>query len=143
EFWLAIMLIMLVAVRLGLVPTAALPGHPTSLILPIAVLAVRPFAHQAQMMRASMIAERGRQYVTTARAKGLSETRVALRHILRNAAVPSVTLGFYELSRLFVGTAVAVEIVFAWPGIGRLAAEALERGDIFLVQAVVVVAAVV
>ncbi|GGU97497.1 ABC transporter permease [Actinomadura cremea] len=143
EFWLAIMLIMLVAVQFDLVPTAALPGHPASLILPVAILAIRPFAHQTQMMRSSMIAERGRQYVTTARSKGLSETRVALRHMLRNAAIPSVSLGVYELSRLFVGTAVAIEIVFAWPGIGRLAAEALERGDIFVVQAVVVVAVVV
>lgn len=141
EFWLAIMLIMVFAVQLGWLPSASLEGNWTSLILPIAVLAIRPFAHQLQMMRSSMLVESDKMYVNTARSKGLSERAVAVRHMLKNAAIPSVTLGFYELSRIFVGTAVAIEIVFAWPGIGRLGVEALNRGDVFLVQAIVVLGA--
>lgn len=141
EFWLAILLIMLFAVKLGWVPSASLEGNWISLILPIAVLAIRPLAHQLQMMRSSMLVESDKMYVNTARSKGLSESAVAVRHMLKNAAIPSITLGFYELSRIFVGTAVAIEIVFAWPGIGRLGVEALSRGDVFLVQAIVVLAA--
>lgn len=142
EFWLAMILILIFAVQLGLVPAAAQPGTIASFVLPVLVLAIRPFAHQMQMMRASMLSERTKQYVSTARSKGLSDSRIAYRHVLRNAAIPSVTLACYEMSRVFVGTAVAVEVVFSWPGIGQLGTEALQRGDIFLVQGVVVIAAV-
>ena len=142
EFWLAMLLILVFAVQLGLVPAAAQPGTFASFVLPVLVLAIRPFAHQMQMMRASMLSERMKQYVNTARSKGLSDTRIAYRHVLRNAAIPSVTLACYEMSRVFVGTAVAVEVVFSWPGIGLLGTEALQRGDIFLVQGVVVVASI-
>lgn len=143
EFWLASVLILLFAVQLGWLPASAADASLASFVLPVAVLAIRPFAHQLQMMRASMLTERTKEYVNTARSKGLSERKLSYRHVLRNAAIPSVTLSTYELSRIFVGTAVAIEVVFAWPGIGQLAAEALSRGDVFLVQAVVVVAALI
>jgi peptide/nickel transport system permease protein len=82
-----------------------------------------------------------KQYVTTARSKGLTEAGIGIKHILRNAAIPVLTLALYDLSRIFVGTAIVVEVVFSWPGIGRLAVGAVERGDIDLVQAIVIIGA--
>jgi len=143
EFWLAIMLILVFAVRLGWLPSAGDSPKPAAYVLPAMVLAVRPFAQMFQLGRVTMIDERSRGYVVTARSKGLSEKEVVKRHILRNAAIPLVTLGFYEVSRVFVGAAVIVEVIFAWPGIGYLAVEALQRGDVFLVEATVLVAAFV
>jgi peptide/nickel transport system permease protein len=141
EFWLAIMLVLIFAVNISWLPTAGYDPKPQVLILPILVLSLRPFAQNFQLTQATMSAEYGKPYILAARAKGLSEGQVARRHVLRNVAVPVVTLLLFELGRVFVGTAIIVEIVFAWPGIGRLAASALFRGDIFLVQAIVMVAA--
>ncbi|MDA3038759.1 MAG: ABC transporter permease [Actinomycetota bacterium] len=141
EFWLAIMLVLVFAVNITWLPTAGYDPKPQVMILPILVLSLRPFAQNFQLTQATMSAEYGKPYVLAARAKGLSEGQVARRHVLRNVAVPVVTLLLFELGRVFVGTAIIVEIVFAWPGIGRLAANALFQGDVFLVQAVVVVAA--
>ena len=143
EFWLGIILILLLAVQMGLLPTGGYAIDARYMLMPVLVLAVRPLAHTAQMMRSSIIREGGAQYVMTARAKGASGLRVGVGHMLRNAAIPVLTLGIYDLSRLFGGAAVAIEVVFAWPGIGRLAVGALERGDVFLVQSIVLVAAVV
>lgn len=141
EFWLAIMLVLVFAVNIAWLPTAGYDPKPEVLILPILVLSLRPFAQNFQLTQATMSAEYGKPYILAARAKGLSEGQVARRHVLRNVAVPVVTLLLFELGRVFVGTAIIIEIVFAWPGIGRLAANALFRGDIFLVQAIVMVAA--
>lgn len=141
EFWLAIMLVLVFAVNIAWLPTAGYDPKPQVLILPILVLSLRPFAQNFQLTQATMAAEYGKPYILAARAKGLSERQVARRHVLRNVAVPVVTLLLFELGRVFVGTAIIIEIVFAWPGIGRLAATALFQGDVFLVQAIVVVAA--
>ena len=141
EFWLAIMLVLVFAVNIAWLPTAGYDPKPQVLILPILVLSLRPFAQNFQLTQATMAAEYGKPYILAARAKGLNEGQVARRHVLRNVAVPVVTLLLFELSRVFVGTAIIIEIVFAWPGIGRLAANALFQGDVFLVGAVVVVAA--
>lgn len=142
EFWIGIVLIVFVSVRLGWLPTGGYDPKPKVLVMPILVLMLRPLAQTFQLAQTTMSAEYGKQYVLAARARGLSEGDVARRHVLRNAAIPVVTLVMYELGRVFVGTAVIVEVVFGWPGIGRLAIDALEHGDVFLVQAVAVVAAV-
>jgi peptide/nickel transport system permease protein len=142
EFWLAIMAILVFALYLGLVPTSGYTPKPAVLILPVSVLALRPMGRLFQMTRATMLTEYDRQYVMTARAKGVSEGAVGRVHVLHNAAIPIVTLAFYELSRVFVGSAIIIEVVFAWPGLGRLAVNGLERGDVFLIQAVVAVAAI-
>ena len=142
DFWLAIMLVLVLAVNIDFLPTAGYDPKPQVMILPVFVLALRPFAANFQLTQATMTAEYGKPYILAARAKGLSERQVASGHVLRNAAVPIITLMLFELSRVFVGTAIIIEIVFAWPGIGRLAVNALQQGDVFLVQAIVVVAAV-
>lgn len=143
EFWVAIMLIWLFAVNLGWFPSAGYGTGWRHAALPIAVLCLRPLGRTAQMTRTSMAVEERRQYVLTAVAKGVPESRISLRHKLRNASMPITTIIFYDLGRLFVGTAVVVEAVFAWPGLGFLATNALQRGDLFLVQAAVFVAAVI
>jgi peptide/nickel transport system permease protein len=143
EFWVAIMLVLVFAVHLGWLPTSGYAVSLQSLVLPVAVLAIRPFAHTTQMMRSCMIAESGRPYSMTARSKGLSERRVVFVHLLRNAAIPVITVILYDLARIFAGTAVIVEAVYAWPGIGSLAIGALDRSDIYLVSAIALTAAVV
>ncbi|MFC5210372.1 ABC transporter permease [Pseudonocardia sulfidoxydans] len=143
EFWVGLMLILIFAVIMGWLPTGGYDPKPATLVLPVLVLAMKPFAQIFQLTQSTMVTEYGKQYVMAARAKGLGEVAVAREHVIRNAAIPVVTLGFYELGRVFVGTAVIVEVVFAWPGIGRLAVGALEHGDVFLVQAIVAVAAIV
>lgn len=142
EFWLGIMLITIFAAQLQVLPSGGYSGWK-SLLLPIAVLMIRPLAQTAQVMRGAVVEEARKDYTMTARSKGLSEPRVAIRHWLRNASIPVLTLAFYNLGRQFVGAAVAVEVIFSWPGIGRLAVEALQRGDLFVVQAVVVVSVLI
>jgi peptide/nickel transport system permease protein len=112
------------------------------MVLPVAVLSVLPFAHTAQVMRAGVIAQSRMSYILTAHAKGVRDRDVAFRHVLPNAAIPVMTLAIYDLSIIIFSSA-TVEVVFAWPGIGRLTFDALSRGDVFLVEAVIVLGAVV
>jgi peptide/nickel transport system permease protein len=90
-----------------------------------------------------MIDELNRPWVKVARAKGMPFRRVVGVHALRNAAVPVVTLGGWELIRMLAGATVIVETIFAWPGIGLTALQAVERNDLFLLQTVVLVVATV
>jgi peptide/nickel transport system permease protein len=142
-FWLALMAILFFGVKLGWFATVGFQWDAYHLVLPILTLAIVPTGHVAQVTRSLMIAETGKQYLTTARAKGLSEVQIAIRHQLRNISLPIITLIFYDFARLFVGDALIVEVVFSIQGVGGLAAGALERGDIFLAQAAVIVAAVI
>jgi peptide/nickel transport system permease protein len=142
EFWIALMLIYLLAVNAGVVATAGYGTDLRHLALPVFVLALRPFAHTVQVMRTNVIQESQLPYVMTARSKGLGETKVFVRHVLPNAVLPVLALALYDLSRLFVAGTV-IEVVFTWPGMGRLAVDALNHGDIPLVEATVVLAAVI
>ena len=141
DFWFGIMLILLFSVQLKVLPTGGYYPKPQALVLPVLVASLRPTARFFEVTRSTMLGEYERDYVLAARARGLTETAVAWRHVLRNASIPIVTLVFYEMARLISSVAV-IEIVFAWPGIGNLAVTALTRGDVFLVQASVVTAAV-
>lgn len=127
-FWLGLMLIVLFAVGLGWLPAGGMStvGGPGSLsdrlahlVLPVATLALAGLGQFARHMRAAMIAEAGRDYIRTARAKGCSPLRVLLHHQLRNALLPVVTIIALEIGGLFSG-ALVTETVFAWPGMGRL-----------------------
>ncbi|MBM3355752.1 MAG: ABC transporter permease, partial [Betaproteobacteria bacterium] len=99
----------------------------------------------ARLMRASMLEQSGMDYVTTARAKGLTETRITSRHVVRNALLPVVTMAGVQIGNL-VGGSVVVESVFGWPGLGLLAFDSLFARDlnllmgIFLLSACLVVA---
>jgi peptide/nickel transport system permease protein len=134
NFWLALLLILFVAVRLRWLPSggAGLGEPPLSriphFILPTLVLATEYIAWYVRFMRSSTLDVLRADYVTTARSKGLTERRVLYRHILKNALLPLITVVGLSLPRL-VGGAIIVESIFAWPGLGRLAYDAVLRRD--------------
>ena len=135
-FWLALILQLAFAVELGWLPvsgthtvgTASLRDHLAHLLLPTIVLASRYVASWSRYFRASLISALESDYVRTARAQGLSETRVLFVHAVRNALVPVVSVMALTLADLVSG-AVITETVFAWPGIGRLFVQAMFARD--------------
>ena len=140
-FWLGLLLILLFSLRLRWLPTGGF-GGVEHLILPAVSLGAYYMSAVTRLVRASLIEALSQDYVRTARAKGLSEWRVIIRHALRNALIPVVTVqGMYFAALL--GGALITEIIFAWPGIGRLAVQAIQNRDFPLVQAVVLLAAFV
>jgi peptide/nickel transport system permease protein len=138
-FWMGIMLILVVSVELGWLPTSG-RGGVERLILPAVTLGTHFAASLARLTRTSMLEVLGQQFVTTARAKGLSERSVVLAHALKNAAVPVVTLIGLQFGTL-LGGAVVTETIFAWPGVGRLAVQSVFVRDYPVVQAGVFVLA--
>jgi peptide/nickel transport system permease protein len=138
-FWLGMMLIFLFAVELGWLP-AGQSGSWRHVILPAVALSAYPMARIARLTRSSAIDVMEEDYVTAARARGLSYWRVATVHVLRNAALPVVTVIGLHLGQMLSGV-VTLEVVFSWPGLGALAVDALRFRDFFLVQAIVVVGA--
>lgn len=133
QFWLGLVLIIIVSVKLGWLPTGGY-GSWQHLILPALTLAARPLGRISQVVRSAMLDELSKPYVAAGRAKGLPERRVIFVHALKNAAVPIVTITGDELSALLTG-AMLVETVFAWPGIGLLLIDSLQRRDLPMVQA--------
>ncbi len=134
-YWLGIMLILLFAVRLNLLPAFG-AGSLRHLILPAVTLGAFSMARMARLTRSGMLEVLGQEYVRTARAKGLSEIRVILKHSLKNAAIPVITVIGLDLGTL-LGGAVITETIFAWPGVGRLAVQAIANRDYPVVQAAV------
>ncbi|MCC6348129.1 MAG: ABC transporter permease [Candidatus Eisenbacteria bacterium] len=112
------------------------------LVLPALVVGLVPFASRMRQMRASLLDVLKLDYVTTARAKGLSESRVVTHHALRNALNPMITLFGFTLGSLLSGSFVA-ETIFSWPGIGTITLEAIRTEDQYLVMGAVLVAATV
>ncbi len=140
SFWFAIMAMLLFSLQLGWLPASG-SGTPAHLVLPAATLAFGTLAIQIRMMRATLLETLPQDYVRTARAKGLAP-RAVLRHALRNAMMPVVTVIGLEFGSMLGGAAIT-ESIFAWPGLGRLTLDAVNSRDIPLVQGVVVFAAVV
>ena len=144
EFWLALMLILIISVQLDLLPTSGFNGMGPAgwkfMILPAIALSPRVLGRNAQITRATMIEEINKQYVATARAKGLAENAVLYRHVLKNASISIVTLMGDELAGFMNGSTV-VEIIFGWPGIGKLLIDAINARDLPLVTAAVFVIA--
>jgi peptide/nickel transport system permease protein len=138
-YWLGIMLIIVFAVQLRWLPAAG-AGTPAHVVLPAITLGLWPTARISRVLRASLIEALNGDYVRTARAKGLREHRVVL-HALRNALLPAVTVIGLSFGIVF-GGAIITETVFAWPGVGRLLLDAVSQRDYPLVQAIVLVFAV-
>jgi peptide/nickel transport system permease protein len=138
EFWLALVLILVVAVKLDLLPTSGFGGYADLkyLVLPALTLSPRVIGRNAQITRAAMTEELGKQYVATARAKGLSEGTVLYVHVLKNAGISIVTLLGDELTFFLSGSAV-VEVVFGWPGMGQLIITSIVQRDLPVVTACV------
>ncbi|PZX17145.1 peptide/nickel transport system permease protein [Palleronia aestuarii] len=141
QFWVGLLLIVLFAVTIPLLPTSGM-GSPAHLVLPAVTLALVPFARLTLLVRSQMMEELNKPYIRTALARGLPHRRVLVGHALRNALIPFLTLAGWELVLALAGYTVVVETVFAWPGMGLVAIQALQRGDLFLVQAIVYVVAV-
>src|SRR5215831_18681262 len=141
NFWLGIMLILLFGVALRWLPTSGFEGW-RHLILPSVTLAAFPTALVARLTRSSMLEILNRDFVRTGRAKGLSEGNVVLRHALKNAAIPVLTVIGLQIGTL-LGGAVITESVFAWPGMGKLIVDAIFFRDFPVVQTVLIFAATV
>jgi ABC-type dipeptide/oligopeptide/nickel transport system permease component len=140
-YWLGIMLILVFSVNLRWFPTSG-RGTIWHLVLPAVTLGSVLMALVTRLVRSGMLDVLGEDYIRTARAKGLSERRVIIRHALRNILIPLVTVLGLQLGALF-GGAVITESIFAWPGVGRLALQAINARDYPLVQASVLVISVV
>jgi peptide/nickel transport system permease protein len=136
QFWVGLLLIVVFAVQLKVLPTSGM-GSPAHLVLPALTLALSPLARLTMLVRSSMIDELNQQYVKTARAKGLGFRRILGVHALRNILISFLTLAGWELISTLAGYTVVVETVFAWPGLGLTAIQAIQRGDLFLMQAIV------
>lgn len=139
-FWSAILMIMVFAVWLGWLPPSG-ARTPSSLIMPSIALGLLSMATFARVARTAVLDELEKEYVRTGHAKGLPMHRIVMRHLLRNAAIPVVTVAALEIANLLAG-AVIVETVFAWPGLGQLTVQAINARDFMVVQAVVLLGAV-
>ena len=139
NFWLGIMLILLFAANLGWLPASGDKGF-LALILPAVTLSANSLATITRMTRSSMLETIRMDYIRTARAKGLRESRVIIHHALRNAMIPVITSVGLQFGFALSG-AVLVETVFSWPGIGRLLVDTIKLKDTPVVLGVVVVMA--
>ncbi len=141
-FWLGMMLIWVFSVRLHLFPSLAVPSNLGSIVLPVITLAALSTAVQTRMTRSSMLEVIRQDYIRTARAKGLKERMVIVKHALRNALIPVVTVVGLQVGQLLVG-AVLTETVFSYPGIGTIMVDAIERKDTPQIMASIVFMALV
>ena len=154
-FWLGLMLIVLFSVVLDFLPSGGMMqigagkiglAHVLDvakhLILPAATLGLFYVAIYTRLMRAAMLEVYGLEFITTARAKGLSEGTIAWTHALRNALLPMVTLAGVQIGHL-LGGSVLVETVFGWPGLGRLVFDALLQRDLNLLLGILFISSVV
>ena len=139
-FWVGIVLIWVFAVRLRLLPTSG-SGSWQQLVLPALVLGWFPTAALMRLVRSAMLTALDSEYVKLARAKGLPEWKVLWKHAFKNAAIPPLTYFGIMVGRLLAGS-VAVESVFAWPGVGLLALNSVSARDYQVVQAIVIVVSV-
>ena len=133
NFWMGPLLILVFSIGLGWLPVSG-RDEATSIILPALTLGTAMAAILSRMIRSTLLEVLGEDYIRTARAKGLSGTKVVLRHALRNAMLPIITLISLQLGTL-LGGAVITEIVFAWPGVGQLTIEAIQKRDYPVLQA--------
>ena len=141
-FWMGLLLILLFSVKLKLFPSISSGSSFAALFLPALTLGLPEAAVVARMVRASMLDVLNKDYIVTARAKGLPERMVILKHALRNALIPVVTFVGLQMAYL-LGGATIVETMFARQGIGRLAVQSIFNRDYPMVQGVVLVTATI
>jgi ABC-type dipeptide/oligopeptide/nickel transport system permease component len=140
NFALGPLLIVLFSIELGWLPVSG-RGGPLNYILPAATLGAALAAILTRMVRGAMLEELSSDYVRTARAKGLSTSTVLVRHALRNALIPIITILGLQFGTLLAGT-IVTETIFSWPGIGRLTVQAISSRDYPLLQGCILVIAV-
>jgi ABC-type dipeptide/oligopeptide/nickel transport system permease component len=141
SFWLGLLLIIVFGVQLGWLPVSGYGGL-RHLVMPAFVLGGFYAAQVSRLTRTSLLEVLAQDFVRTARAKGLAARSVLLKHVLRNAALPVVTVLGLDFGRM-LGGAVVVETIFAWPGMGRLAVQAVLGRDFPVVQGAAIMGAIV
>jgi peptide/nickel transport system permease protein len=141
SFWLGIVLIYVFSIKLGVLPSARM-GGPSHYILPVVTLSALLVAGMMRLVRSSVLEVLDSEFIKLARIKGLSQTVVLWKHCLRNALIPVVTL-FGVFFALLVTGAIVTETVFAWPGVGRLTYEAVIFRDYPLLQAIILLKAII
>ena len=148
SFWLGVMLILLFALRWRLLPSLGyvpFDRGPTDalrhMVLPAVTLGLGLAGALTRMVRSDLLEELGREYVRTARAKGLRFTRVIAKHVLRNALLPTLTVLGIQISVL-LGGAVITEQIFVWPGVGQLIVQAVQSRDYPVLQGAILIVAV-
>lgn len=139
NFWLAMMLVLVFAVHLKLLPPSGM-GGPESYIMPALTMGVILTATNVRLVRTTMLETLNAQFVMVARAKGLSEGKVLYKHALRNCAIPLITYFGLQFGGL-LGGIVVIERVFNWPGMGTLALDAVAARDYPVLQAVIMILA--
>ena len=142
QFWLGLLLIVVFAVQLGWLPASGNEGS-VSLVLPTLALALPSAGRIALVSRSQLIDVLHQPYIRAAEARGAPFLRILWRHAARNAANPIVTVIGWETIRMLAGYAIVVETVFAWPGLGLLAVQAIARQDLILLQAIVFTVALI
>ncbi|MEJ7837740.1 MAG: ABC transporter permease [Thermomicrobiales bacterium] len=135
NYWIGLMLIIVFSVNLGWVPPYGSASWQ-AYILPVLVLSIEEMAALARLTRGATIEVMNQDYVVTARAKGLARNVIMVRHVVRNALLPIITILGYRMAFILSGT-IVIETVFAWPGIGRLFFDAIVQKDLQVVQAIV------
>lgn len=141
DFWLGLMLMMFIAFYLGLLPIAG-SGSWLHIILPAITVGWGISAPIMRITRSSMLNVMDSEYIAFARSKGLSNPEVVVKHALRNAAIPVITVAAIYTAAILRGT-VVVETVFAWPGVGRLAVDSAFNRDFPVLQATIMFMAVI
>ena len=141
SFWLGIVLIYVFSIKLGLLPSSRM-GGPSHYVLPAITLGLFLVAGMMRLVRSSLLEVMDSEFVKLARLKGLSQTVVIWKHCLRNALIPVTTLFGVYFALLITG-AIVTETVFAWPGVGRLTYEAVIFRDYPLLQAVILLKAII
>lgn len=137
EYWLAPMLVLVFALKLSVLPSAGWEG-PTSAVLPVAVLALRPASHFTTAVRDGMLDALSADHVAAARGRGLSRAQTLRKHVIPNGLLPLTTLAAVWFAGL-LGGSVIIEVIFAIPGMGRLLFDGVLNSDIPLAQGAVVV----
>ena len=140
-FWSGIILILVFAVTLGWLPPSS-TGGIEHLIMPSIALGLLSMATFARITRTSLLDELSKDYVRTARSRGVPMGRLLRRHLARNASIPVITVAALEISNLLAG-AVIVETVFAWPGLGQVTVQSILARDFLVVQGIVLLGAFV
>ncbi len=140
-FWSGIMMILVFGVWLRWLPSSG-TGTPAHLVMPSIALGLLSLATFARITRSAVVDELGRDYVRSARARGVGTGRLVRKHLLRNSLIPVISITALEISQLLAG-AVIVETVFAWPGLGLLTVQSIAARDFLVVQAVVLLGAFV
>ena len=141
NFWLALMLMLIFAVKLKVLPISGRENF-SNMILPVLTLSMAALGYFVRMMRSSMLEVLGQEYIRTARGKGVPELRVVGKHALKNALIPVITVMGIHFGNLLSG-AFVIETVFAWPGFGRLGVNALFSRDFAVIQGVVLVSTII